>query len=745
MRWVEFVKITALVWIFLNHLSERLFGFPYIANPSSQWPPFSARVAQLEPLHGYGLWGMPVNLLRWIGWTGDQGVHLFLIVSGFGLTWGILRKHGGEPLPMGSFLRRRANRIYPLWWGAHVMFLLFSLTIGFGLSLHDPRFYLSLLGIRALPILFYYCVPSWWFIGLIIQLYLVYPLLLKALRRLGPFWFLVAACIVGFGVRTGGFLFLPKGFDKFSMGIIFITRLPEFAFGIALAAWMIQTPQETRRRLSSKITLAGAFAVYALGTVFSLTWTGMVLALFMLGVGAFVLLYRLFDSFVERPGGLYLVPTWISQHTYSLYLVHQPIIDNLVPKGLVPGTELETMAKALAAALLSVVTAIVLERSVEGVQRVLSPAWRYTWRYRWRFVSAAFVTAVMLLAGELIVRRVAPQEVLGWGERPSLEPHEEFGWRLRPSTTTRLRWETYDYTLTANSLGFPGPEYQEIRGPNSVRIMTIGDAFTSAEGVDTQLSWPRVLEHDLAAALPDRAVEVLNFGITAYGPNQYAAVLKTFVPRYRPDVIVIGAFVNDFEDVLITNKTFQDSIGFDQPPVDSWWAIIRIKQLRHLIKERVVAPIYELVLSRPAPYRYFLGQFRAMDIRFRDSYKQGWQQASARYSEIAEVAASVGARVVILMIPAPVQVCEPKDLRYYPRNVNLQDTARFDFDQPQRGMREIATNLKFVTYDLRPVLRALPTCPYQPWNLHWTSIGHRTVASFLAKAMIDDGLVPGRP
>ena len=46
--------------------------------------------------------------------------------------------------------------------------------------------------------------------------------------------------------------------------------------------------------------------------------------------------------------------------------------------------------------------------------------------------------------------------------------------------------------------------------------------------------------------MPDRAVEVLNFGITAYGPNQYAAVLKTLVPRYRPDVIVIGAFVNDF-------------------------------------------------------------------------------------------------------------------------------------------------------------------------------------------------------
>ena len=47
--------------------------------------------------------------------------------------------------------------------------------------------------------------------------------------------------------------------------------------------------------------------------------------------------------------------------------------------------------------------------------------------------------------------------------------------------------------------------------PGSLRIMTTGDAFTSAEGVDTPKAWPRLLEGALARRLGGRLVEVENF------------------------------------------------------------------------------------------------------------------------------------------------------------------------------------------------------------------------------------------
>jgi len=116
------------------------------------------------------------------------------------------------------------------------------------------------------------------------------------------------------------------------------------------------------------------------------------------------------------------------------------------------------------------------------------------------------------------VRRLDPQEVLGWGERPSLQPDPRYGYKLIPGQTTRLRWLSYDYVVQANELGFPGPLYPTERTPGTLRIIVTGDAYESAEGVDTGESWPRLLERRLR----ERGVqaEVLNFSITGWlGPE----------------------------------------------------------------------------------------------------------------------------------------------------------------------------------------------------------------------------------
>src|SRR5574342_669571 len=145
--WVEYIKAFALIWIFFNHISEQLFGYPMIANPIAGWPPFAERLAQLVPLTGYGLWNIPVNLLRYLGWIGDQGVQLFIIASGFGLTWGLIQRGAGK-LNLREFYWRRLERIYPLWWGSHLLFICAWLVTGWGLSLFDPATFLSLVGIR---------------------------------------------------------------------------------------------------------------------------------------------------------------------------------------------------------------------------------------------------------------------------------------------------------------------------------------------------------------------------------------------------------------------------------------------------------------------------------------------------------------------------------------------------------------------------------------------------------------------
>ena len=102
-------------------------------------------------------------------------------------------------------------------------------------------------------------------------------------------------------------------------------------------------------------------------------------------------------------------------------------------------------------------------------------------------------------------------------------------------------------------VGFPGPEVVSEKPADVYRIMVSGDAFESAEGVDTEQAWPRLLQQNWNRA-KEKELEVLNFSITGYGPQQYATVAEQFVAQFQPDLIIISLFVNDFKDVGYLNE-----------------------------------------------------------------------------------------------------------------------------------------------------------------------------------------------
>ena len=737
LRWLDLVRGFAIAWIFTNHAVERVLGFPLIANPAPDWPPLHERIAQLRPLAGHGLWDVPLNLLRYVGWSGDQGVALFLIASGFGLTWGLLRRHGQDRLPLGEFYGRRLLRIYPQWWGAHLLFAASALLVGWGFSAASPSFWLSLLGIRFTPRLMYAFSPAWWYVGLILQLYAVYPLLWMGLRRRGPGWLLAVACAAGFAARLAGLLLFHGYLDAWQRGAVFLTRLPEFVLGIALAAWMSRSPETTTEGLRRPRTLLLAVAAYVAGTALSLTLAGMAVAPFLLGASALVLLHALFTAGRVWSGRAGEPLAWLGRHSYAIYLLHGPLVRRLVPAGLAHGWQralIGVLAALAATALLSVLFEWAVGRAEALVARVRGRALAL------RVAAAATILLALVVLAEVVSRRVAPQELGGWGERPSLVADPVVGWKLKPSSETRLRWTSYDYRVSANALGFPGPLYPVAKAPGTYRILVTGDAFTSAEGVNTADAWPRLLERELAArwgagAPRGRKVEVLDFAITGYGPNQYAAVVKTYAPVFRPDLILIEMFVNDYQDVLESDSTFRASIGFGRPSPARVGSVLRLENLGALLRLAVREPLLERLRHRPRPGGYFLGGFPALE-RGRPDRDHARQLVAGRLAAIREVADSLQARVLIVLVPAPVQVSGPRELAYHPRGVDLSDTTRFDPEGPGRATRAIADSLGLACLDLRPALARAPDGrPYQRHNMHWTPSGHRAVAAWLADTL----------
>lgn len=742
--WLDLIKAVAVLWIFLNHVVERVIDSPYISNPNSAWPPLAVRIRQLIPID----FGSPssdtvMNFLRYLGWAGDQGVQIFLIASGFGLTWSILKR--GSNVEFGEFLRRRVWRIYPLWWGAHLLFLGLSVFVGGkGMSPLDPRFYLSMAGFRATPGMMYYFSPAWWYIGLAIQLYLVFPFLAAWLRRLGPGRFLVVTLGPSFAIRLAGLYVFDSYLDAWSRGAIFITRLPEFVFGMALAWWFFEKPEASDRALRRPTTLLLGIVTYSVATGLALTLWGMALAPFLHGVSAFILLYTLIQVLIGRSGIIVRSLLWIGALSYSVYLTHHPVILFLMDRQQHP--TLAALAVGVPVFGIAVLLAVLLEWSVSRAT-TLAARWTTNRGMSWitlRLMLLAAALTASMFAAEVTVRALDPQEVNGWGERSSLEPHEGFGWRLKPDRTTRLRWESYDYTVTANSLGFPGPLYAGHAPPGTFRIMTLGDAFTSAEGVDTEQSWPRLLEDELDAMVEGVRIEVLNFAITGYGPNQYAAVLEAFGPRFGPDVVLVGFFVNEYVDVKVSNDAFRRSIGFGARDPNGVVSYLEAAHLRRWMQINIAQPLREWATGNPRSQGYFLGNFHALAAGGDDDPDPAPEMVRERLSEMKAIADRIRARLIVVQIPAPVQICGPDDLAYYPRNVDLEDTQRYDVDRPQRTTNRICADLGIETFDLRAPLSECDTCPYQPRNMHWLPSGHRAVATFLADALAKDERLQSR-
>lgn len=105
-----------------------------------------------------------------------------------------------------------------------------------------------------------------------------------------------------------------------------------------------------------------------------------------------------------------------------------------------------------------------------------------------------------------------------------------------------------------NSRGFREREFGPTAPPGTRRVIVYGDSFVEAEFTPLEESFTRQLERRLGEA---GAVEVLNAGVIAYGPDQVSLRVETEVDELRPDLIVVALFAgNDFGD-LLRNKIYR--------------------------------------------------------------------------------------------------------------------------------------------------------------------------------------------
>ena len=281
---------------------------------------------QLPPADWSGLIAGTMSILRGAWWeisgVGFHAVGAFIILSGWTLMQSTARHAAKHELTWSGWYGARFVRLYPMYWVAHIVYLVSPFVAK--LEPVDERIVLSLLGLRFINIEmnFMYLNAAWWYFSMLIQFYLIFPLLFWAARKLGPWIFLIAACALGFFVRYLLLGVWPQN-GLWVLGGFAVCRLPEFAFGMALGMWHAKTSERAEWSLlrgpgliTGLILYPAALWLYDISYVFVDFATGACCFLVIVGIA----------GLISRAASLAKILGLVGIYSYGLYLIHQPYV-----------------------------------------------------------------------------------------------------------------------------------------------------------------------------------------------------------------------------------------------------------------------------------------------------------------------------------------------------------------------------------------------------------------------------------
>ena len=307
---VDFTKGVSILAIVIAHQYEGLFGWNGVPNqhlcsftPGGILGYFDFSTAP----NIYGI--LKVTVLGW------QGVPVFIIMAGFLAVWSIKDR---EFNPF-TYLGRRLYRLYPLYW----ITLLAVLTLNMLLQREIAASPADILGMFV----GYYPLSgsevvfldvALWFITLIIQFYIFFPILRGFMVRLGNTKFLLLM-----GVFAYFFTWTLANVSPLA-GQFFGCWLIEFSFGMVMA-----TKFEEFNRILSHITVLIPLALaYAAGFYLSGFLEIWPLARPLYGISLTLSIWTIFYAFsrIRFLKSIAKVFVFIGVNSFALYLVHQPFI-----------------------------------------------------------------------------------------------------------------------------------------------------------------------------------------------------------------------------------------------------------------------------------------------------------------------------------------------------------------------------------------------------------------------------------
>src|SRR5438045_7306232 len=171
--WIAISKGLAILFVAYFHFFRTYFEHGVL--PLADWSSFAESTVTILRLVWFKVSGF-----------GFHAVGVFIILGGWTVMQSTMRHAESSAIEWGVWYRARFLRLYPMYWVAHLVYLLWPFIARLGPV--DGRLFLSLLGLRFIDIQmnFMYLYAAWWYFSVLIQFYLMVPMLFLTARRVGP-------------------------------------------------------------------------------------------------------------------------------------------------------------------------------------------------------------------------------------------------------------------------------------------------------------------------------------------------------------------------------------------------------------------------------------------------------------------------------------------------------------------------------------------------------------------------------
>jgi lysophospholipase L1-like esterase len=281
-----------------------------------------------------------------------------------------------------------------------------------------------------------------------------------------------------------------------------------------------------------------------------------------------------------------------------------------------------------------------------------------------------------------------------------------------------------DQLITINSLGFRGKETMTPKPQGAVRTVIVGDSVTVGMGVGDRETFAARLEDRLRARFPSRPLDVVNLGVSGYGTRQEVALLRRYVARLEPDLVLVGFYVNDVPDALDDDAAFDargtriaaadpqpGQVLHINPPSASWL-------MRTLRKSRAIYVLGRAIIGLSGGGEKgstsFSLELEMLQGKTTPDIERAWNVVQTQLAQLGTLAKDRGFSIGIVILPCKEQV-----------------TGRYPNDMYQARIRAIAQPLEFFVVDPLQALVASGRraddlfIPYD--RNHPSAAGHRII------------------